>query len=545
MGSPAYKNSYNYSDDFQIGNRFCRVYCSDEVYYHVADKIKETSGRVFYYDMENSVKTNKNLRYLFSNILEERRTCVSEIYYKNNKISDSVDWRSIYGLGKNIYGGSDGISDEEIDGIDSWKTLFNALVKKAKTEGGRTENVNKILYDLYNCNLYSEQEIAEAGVIKPKKYKAKNIREAIVERFSKDNNYGIGNSSNCVIDLSNNTNQCITMNNITYDFGAPPDGKSASMSSTVEITNSFNDLIYCSGASCFAYDSDHKEQEYDYPTSRTSSTTELDVSDVFGSSASVFEKDKLNIPTNDYVMFDVRAYVSFYNNSRYEVKPSGDVINAGTERGKDYLKLRSFVYPVNRLAYTSSTCSDRSFLSTEGYRRCSISQRYDKIETFFRKNPDDEFYNTINLNKKYGCYVDVEIPTTECDPTRQICRIGTTYRNVDISNMFPSSTDGYTTKENSNWGTVNGKKATDDIEKTANEIRATNDYLQYRITLSPVQIANIKEYNKDNSTGYINEEKYDCQIVDDTYQNCTSPFMEELRNGDDYGSIDSKFNGIN
>lgn len=546
MGSPAYKNAYNYSEEFSVGNKFCRIYCSDEIKYNVADKIRETSGRKFYYDIERSVRKDKDIRYIFSNIIEEKRTCVSEIYY-HNLFPESVDWAKTYSLGKNIYGRSDGITKTEIEGINNWESLFSLLVKKAKAEGGRTENLNKVLYDLYNCNLYTDEEIKDAGIVKPKAYKAANIKETIMKRFSGDdnNNYGIGVGTGCEFNPETNKNNCITMNNINYDFGAPPGGKSASMKSTITMNNTIDDFVYCSGESCFAYDEDHKDEEYNYPTSKTSSKTTLDVKTVLGESisAKVFTKDEVDIPTNDYVMFEVKADINFYNNSRYEVKPDGKVIIAGSERGKNYLKLETFTYPVDRYAYNSPVCSDRSFLSNDHYKRCNISQIYDRVETFFRKPEGDQFVTEVGKTKTFNCYVDVEMPSTECDPSKQLCRIGTTYRNVDIANIFPSSKDGYTTKTNSNWGTTNGRQATFNIQKSANEINVDEEYLQYSITLSPNQIRNIKSRNAKESGNYINEEVYGCQIVGDVYQNCISPFVEDLRKNKEYGTIDQKHNG--
>ena len=540
MGNPAIKSIYDYSEDFAAENRFCKVYCSDEVTFHIAEKAKETSGKVFYYDVEN-IQT-KNLKYLFSNIIEEKRTCVSEIKYLNNKFTQNYDWAKIYGFGKDEYGRSDGITEEEINKIENWSTLFDVLVKKSRLEGGRTENINKILYDLLNCNLYTEEEIKAAGVIKPKNYKVSNIREKIKEIFSKNNKYGLGADSSCSMD--GGSNPCFSMNNINYDFGGDPDGKSINMKYITKIDNKIDNLVYCSGATCFQYDSDHKDQEYNYPTGKTNKTTKKSLASL-GNSGKVIGTGDITIPENDYVMFDVKATISFYNASRFEVKPSGKVITAGKEPGTNYMKLNTYSYPIDRFAYNSGVCSDRTFLINDGFKRCEIKQKYNNVETFFRKSPQDEFYNEVNLHKEFKCYVDIEIPSPECDPSKQICRIGTTFRNVDISNIFPSSKDGFTTRNNSNWGTTYGRQATTQILHSANTLNVTDDYLQYRIVLSPTQIKNIQNYNKTNNSSYIAEEAINCEIVNDTYRNCYSPFVEELRKNKDYGSLDEKYRGPN
>ncbi len=538
MDNPSIKNKYNYSNTFEVSNRFCKVYCSDEVVYHVADKVRSISGRKFYYDIEGTLRTDKNIVYKFSNIVEEKRTCVSEIYY-NNEFTENINWQKIYGLGKDARGNSDGITDEEIKGIKNWKTLFTVLLKKSESEGGRTENLSKILYDLYNCNLYTDDEIKDLGIKKAENDKSANIKETIIKMFSKENNYGIGTDENCV--MNSTTNTCITMNNISYDFGPNPDGKVMSMKSKVNNDNTLSNLIYCkSSDNCFEYDPNHKENEYNYPTSGNSDIEPL--RNVVGidivrdnSVANVFASDDLKVPTNDYAMFTVSTEVDFYNSSRFEILPNGNTIKAGTGKsGEKHLKLESFAFPVSKVAYNLSVCEPRDFLTTEGYRRCLITQKYNKISTYFRNNYRDEFYSAINNANEYKCYIDVEVPFTE-----EGSRGRTLYRNVDTASIFPNSKDGYTKKANSNWATAIGKKATDLIEASSSKLKVSNDYLEYRIVLNPVQINNIKEYNKQNES-YINEEPIEktCKIVDDTYQNCISPFLEELRRNNQYGSLD-------
>ncbi len=541
MGSPSYKSMYDYTDYFGVNPNVCRIYCSDEVEYYVADKVKSKSGQIFYYDIEQSVTKDKNIKYLFSNIIKEKRTCVSEIYYKN-EFKESINWKKLYNLGSDKnYDGSpdDGITQSDIDGIKNWSTLFSVMVKKALNENGRTENLNKLLYDLYNCNLYSESEIEENGIRKPKNDDIGNIRENIIDKFSKENNYGIGTDSGCSItDTSNN---CITMKNITNEFGADPSGKSLKMKSVTSNSNSFDKLVYCSGANCFAYSEETKDKEYEYPTSTTSQTTEIEIKSNTGEGLDFNGKTKIKVPTNDYVLFEASTQVSFYNSSLFEVKPSGDVITAGSNTTSDkYMKLQSFAFPINSDAYNLPACTSRSFLKDSN--RCTITQQYDNVKTYYRRNINDDFSNKVKLSNKFTCFVDVTKPTfiPPDDGSADGGRNATIFKNVDVSNIFPSSSDGFTTYPKSNWGTDNGKKVTVEITNSSKDLITTDDYLDYRITLSPTQINNIKEYNQDNDS-YINEEKTKCQIVDGTYQNCISPFMDELRRSNEYGTIDPRY----
>ena len=537
MGRPEYKNMYDYSEYFGVNTNLCRIYCSDEVNFKIADKTEAISGRYFYYDVESNADPNKNIRHMFTNIVEEKRSCVSEIYYSND-FAESINWKKIYGLGT----GGDGITDSEINGIRNWTNLFHVLVKKALREGGREENVNKILYDLMNCNLYSEEEILASGVKKPQNYQYGSVREKILDRFSERNKYGLAADDSCVV--NRNKNECVKMNNINYDFGAPTNGKTVVMNSVASVSDTFNNMTYCSGSGCFAYDPDHPEKEFDYPTNTRRNESEINITSTNGTFMNLYGNNTIKIPTNDYVMFEIKTNVSFYNVSKFETKPSGEVIRSGSNNSRDqYMKLPSYAFPVDKDAYNLSTCVSKNFLDSNVHR-CTINHSFDKVKTFFRRNPDDEFSNKVRLTNKFSCYVDVKKPGTIEENDETTFRDGTIFRNVDVSNLFPSSSDGYTTRSNSNWATSNGRQATSQITSSAENLKTSDEYLDYSITLSPTQIRNIKEYNKENE-GYINEPELSCKIVNDTYQRCTSPFMNELRNSTEYGTIDLEHSGNN
>ena len=531
MGRPEYKSMYDYSEYFGVNTHICRIYCSDEVNIYIADKTKATSGKYFYYDIESTVNSNnKNIQYLFTDIVEEKRTCVSDINYSHTFL-DGFNWKDAYGFG--TY--DDGITTSEINNITNWQTLFPVMVKKALSQGGTEENVNQLLYDLMNCNLYSEEEIKATGVKIAHNKEYSNARSRILELFSEDNKYGLGLDSSCVV--NHNTNECVKMSNVNYDFGANNDGKSTiSMKSVASVENTFDNMVYCSGVGCFAYDPDNKEAEFDYPTNTVSSTNpNFQIKSTDGRTMNFFGKTKITIPTNDYVMFDIKTNVAFYNASRYDVRPDGKTVLSGSGGNEKYLSLSPYIYTIDKEAYNNKNCVSKNFL--DGYKRCNVNHVFEEIKTFFRNNSGDEFSKAVESEEKFSCYVDVAPPqTTLASSNHNNLRESTIFRNVMVSNMFPSSNDGYTSNIDSNWATDNGHNATDQITYTAEDLITTDSYLDYRIVISPTQIKNIKEYNKQNDL-YLNEEEVKCTIVDDTYQNCQSPFINELRNSTEYGII--------
>ena len=84
----------------------------------------------------------------------------------------------------------------------------------------------------------------------------------------------------------------------------------------------------------------------------------------------------------------------------------------------------------------------------------------------------------------------------------------TTYRNVDMSNMFPAASSA------TNWFDPNGLKAKEAIEAsaTSGEIyKVSNDdniYLEYSVTLNPEQMRNIN--SNYNDTAYTDNTLINC-----------------------------------
>ena len=536
MNSEAAKDMYDYSDYFKVNKNLCRVYCSDEVEYYIADKVKERSGRVFKYDIDGVVNGRKTVTPLLSSIIKERRTCVSEIYYGRIPFPSLTEIKKQYGL-----------TNSEIAGVSNWTNLYALLYSKASSEGERAENINQIIYDLYNCNLYSQNVFNSNGITKPKENKTGNLRTYITELYGASNNYGLSDMGSCNINTTNGINTCVTHNPMTYNFGALPDGTKAEFASTTENIASFENMTYCSGSECFRYDNTVEDSlSYNYPKSTDRSETNKTIGNQTTSytiNSSKMQRwfggrSSITIPTNDYVMFDIVTTVGFYNKSEYQTEPStGNVIKKGSKVGR-YITLDKYSFPVSKNAYNSENCTKLD----ENYSRCTVVQELGQVSTFYRKSLVDIFASKVYSTKQFTCYVDVNVPEIiiNTGPPGS----GTTrYRNVDPKDLYPNNLT-----VSPNWDTAEGRQARSMIEITAsNNMLLTDDLLEYRVTITPTQLRNIKRYNK-SSGDYTNEELVNCNNDGTMYYDCQSTFMNMLREQStsgqsSYGTLDENYTG--
>ena len=124
MASKEKRELYDFSNEFGVNTNFCRVYCSDQIEYRLADKTKANSGRPFIYDVR-TYKGDNNENYLFSAVVAEKRSCVSEIYYDH--LPNDVDWKQIYGLTNQE---NADLRDTAKGGL-TWSHLFNIIYDKS------------------------------------------------------------------------------------------------------------------------------------------------------------------------------------------------------------------------------------------------------------------------------------------------------------------------------------------------------------------------------------------------------------------------------
>ena len=492
---------YDHSEEFGVNTNFCRVLCSDRVEYYLADKVEQNSGKSFIYDVRDNTSAY-DVQYKLSSVVKQRRSCTSEIYFDN--LPKNTDWKKIYGLTNE--------ENEELMSRATWTNLFRIIYNKdfgADNRVKRKENLNQMVYDLYNCNLYANSKFTSNGVYKPQNNTVGNVLQNIKNIYSND--YGLINKNKF-----NDT--------VTFDIGANVAEYSSQIESVVgkvgkaayAVNNVvlFNDesnnfgmskVKYCKDIPCLTY----AENNEDYDYSKFTNTPFEDGHKMYG----------YDIPVNLYAYFEVNNEVNFYNGDKYQVLPNTGSVTKGTNFSEFYT-LPSYTYPLDKYAYNNSSCEK------EGNDiLCPVTQTI-KISTFNRSRDVDRLQTEVNNNNKFTCYVKVDKP--------ELIENEGGLRYVDPTNLFPN---GISSK--SAWNSKAGENAKNQIEATASELRQTDDLLEYRITMNPEQIKAIRAYNKENGS-YVNERVYNCNNTTSgemIYTNCKSKFLDALR------GLDSKYSG--
>ena len=445
---------YDYSNQFGVNTNLCRVYCSDSVEYIMPDKVKATSGKSFKYDIEFTANKQRKTNKLLTNIIKEKRTCVSEIYY--NSIPNEINWQRIYG-----------ITDDEItkatgkDKLQNFYDLLSVLVYKSADEGSRKEVINKLVYDLYNCNLYAKNKFP-SNLTVPKDIEVKNVYENVTKNiYSLEKNYGLNGCSIGFDNEGNFVNNCVTMENVSYQGGAEIINKDATVGKKTSnydytiprvsgidkdddrestIHSSISKVKYCSGTSCFEYNEalnesgdNTKADVYTFdPALFSTRSHELDSIEITKTRVingkTKKSKIKYKVPTNDYAVFETTVEFGFYNDDLFQTEPGSGKVQNVNKDGElpGYIYLDKYTYPISKNAYNVCTrmSSDLS--------RCNVSHNVQNIATFKRNYPSDDFTSVVNDHKEFSCYIDVEKPTTiEREE-------GTIYRNVEISSLSAS-----------------------------------------------------------------------------------------------------------
>lgn len=242
-----------------------------------------------------------------------------------------------------------------------------------------------------------------------------------------------------------------------------------------------------------------------------------------------------SLPENDYATFIMEEEVDFFRNVSYHTKAYTGQVFKGSGSGSNTSPLPSTIFPVS---------NDKKSGSTGLY---GIDWRFTSIGLFkptklnnFLYYCSYEVYNTTTL---YDCpYLDEDgnIDWEKCnnpcyvddgDPVPEICMdkfkptdskgYGFIYRNVDLSNLFPTER-----VIGNNW--ANSAEIINNIQANAERIW-TDEYLEYSFTLTPQAINNIRNYNntKNGIGGYLDNSLYSCdKDSNNAFKNCKSSFLD-------------------
>ena len=561
------KTKYDYSDVFGVNTNICRVYCSDEVEYYIPDKVTVKNGLSFSYDIGIKSYVDRTDNRKLSNVVKEKRTCVSEIYYNN--LPSNYAWDKIYGLSLSFI-------KENNNGknISSWLELYKVLKKATNKKlviNGKTfdsskkeikENLNELVYDLYNCNFFNESVFKSNNVTKPRQRtfgsndNNDNIYKSYIKNeYSSDNAFGLhgnsnSNNANCIYNKNSGSLSCMNMKNINYKGGSESvtggrigEDKEDNKVDLSNVSSSrLSNVKYCRNSesednSCFEY----KEGTL------YNSVLDLNSYNYETMDNKMISYDGKKIPINDYAIFSVVTEVGFYNDSKFQAEPStGKVKKISGESDSNRMVSSSYTYPVSKDAYSICDASNNpsnvfynpSYSEFSGtykpkeYNNCKVEHVYSGLNTYYRMQFNDNFYNKINGNVP-SCYYVVTQNPVQCPPGTSNCLNGLydvgEYRNINRANVFPN---GYSSYENTNWDTSEGIITKSVIESSNTDIFTDESMIQYSFSLNKNQINNIRDYNR-SAESYVEVQVDNCEITkDNRYINCRSVsggLLDEIR----------------
>lgn len=530
------RSYYDYSTYFGVDTNFCRVYCSDSVEYYLPPRKTVSNALQVTYDVIPGTKYNDN--HLFT-VVKTKRNCVSKIFYDDFSFTGaSVDWAAAYGLDSGTE-------------INNWKELYNAVYEVSKTQGDTKDFLHNLVYDLYNCNFFTEQQIKDANVIIPSDA-GKNSRTYVSEYLSNTQSYC--NSNNCTSGatkfqggaeyIEHVTDDGNTITHVGGDYiktGHPNLSNNTSVKGSVTFK-------YCKTTDqCFVENSDAEKPYEDRFESKAKSSSYKE---------GIAGLSNVQIPTNDYVIFSYELDGSIYNSTSYQVEPqTGKVQVYKQSDSTKYNKISKNTLPLSY--YSDALCDDRVCkIDVNVYN--NIYSKYNKsidknvsVNAFYRKDSDDALINAVMKFENYTCDILVPIGPPQTP-------MGFVFRNIELSAPVPT-TDGMrggSVFENSNWdlsNTADGdynshlQNVINQIKNSSEDLYGRDQYLEYSYILDDNAIRSIREYNDVNRdyasiTDSSGAKTLDnCVKEDGKYFDCKSKFVEQLNN---YGVNVIKGDGV-
>lgn len=418
--------------------------------------------------------------------------------------------------------------------------------------------VEQLYYDLQNCNFYVE----------PNGKNGDKFPEQIVNYYtdlngkyhpgdttvtpSKSNG---GSIKDYLLEQSycKNDEDCVSL-----VLGYEDDyGENTKFSKNVgKVDSVLNNNYYCKNTSntkCYEYKED---EEVEIERSNATAKHDKIVCSGVGTSASC-HSNTINLPVNDYATFITVTEADFWQPKAYKASVYTGVVSEddGSADAGNSTPLGKEVFPVSNK--TRKDSSGRDIGSTGSY---NVKHTYSNLGLTSNEKFDFEYacnYEVYNTTKYYDCETNengitdltkcknpcyelkdgVPVITDSCDiwtpKDNNSKSYGFIYRNVDVGNLFPGESIRDT---GINWSSKTD--VIDAIEKTADKIYTTDDYLEYRYVLTPSNIRQIREYNSSQNSngGYLNETLQNCTMVDDdgglkAFTECKSTFLDEIKAG--------------
>lgn len=518
------QSQYDYSEKYGVNNKYCTLYCRDEVRFYLANKTKVYTGMQFRYDVGTKLKNKgiikqqidtNDVKYLTSVVRQERH-CTSVIDYKT--------WKADYDKASSL--------DKE-----------------------------QLIYDIENCNLY------DINKINVKKY----YEDAkVIENGNSRTGYTtvdyIQKTLKCQMDASGE-DSCADLE-LEYKSKYNGDGTNTFAKDEGQV---ISEVKYCSGSECYQYKCPSKAKDYNTrlkECNEWSKTTQAEF-DPDGENITTIING-VAVPKNDYAAIVISSEVDFSNPIKYQTKAfTGDVKRVENDKVEDmYTPLGKNVYPVelNQRTFVNNPNDEENWKFVKHYYkfRLLVDRPNRAMEKYLGLLGNEQGHQ---FDYNYTCNFDVYNKSTDysCDPEANYNKCyeisadgvvtfhdsfkdengnevacskecvqsggyGFIFRNVQLDNMFPSEAVRDT---GNNWTTDKAKEAIKEIEASADKMYTTDDYLEYSYTITPEAIKSIKDYNKqeESSGGYQNSTLYGCESSKtnvSAFENCKSKFLEEI-----------------
>lgn len=420
------------------------------------------------------------------------------------------------------------------------------------------KEVEQLYYDLQNCNFYVDSSENRAKFSEKINYyytdlKGKHHPGDTTVSPSKT----VGGS---IKDYLLEQAYCKTKEEcVSLVLGYEDDyGVETEFSSNVgNVDSRLNNNYYCKNngdkTKCYEY-----KQDEEVEIENTNKATKHDriVCSGVGTSATCKSVD-IYLPTNDYATFITVTEADFWQPKSYKTSVYTGVVSEddGSTDAGNSTPLGKEVFPVSNKSRKDDSGRDKG--STGSY---NVNHKYSNLGLTTTEKFDYEYacsYDVYNTTKYYDCETNengvtdltkcknpcyelkdgVPVITDSCDvwtpKDNNSKSYGFIYRNVDVGNLFPGKDIRDT---GINWSSKTD--VIDAIEKTADTIYTTDDYLEYRYVLTPSNIRQIREYNSSQNAngGYLNETLENCTMVDDdgglkSFTECKSTFLSEIKAG--------------
>lgn len=442
----------------------------------------------------------------------------------------------------NGYNGTNNtLKDEEETAYRNWLSAVQA--------------VEQLYYDLENCNFYVNSGFDEIfGSTYYSDLKAKYHSPGVSPNKSRN-----GSIKEYLLSLTNcnNPEDCVSLV-LGYDDDY---GEETKFDKNIGNVNSdLNKNYYCKNTNdnnpnCYKYIPD-TEVEVEQGNSKANHTR-ITCNGEVGTNAKCENTKTVSLPTNDFATFITVTEADFWQPKKYSTSVFTGLVTEGTSAGaSNSTPLGNEVFPVSNKS--KKDASGRDIGSTGSY---DVKHHYTKLGLTLSDKFEYDYacsYDVYNTTKYYDCETNESDGTTNLNKCKNPCynlvdgvpviddscdiwtprdddskTYGFIYRNVDVGNLFP----GQSIRDTGiNWSSK--QDVIDDIQATASKIYVTDDYLEYRYVLTPNNIKEIREYNKNQNPngGYLNETLINCTLEDDSgglkaFTNCKSTFLKEIKEG--------------